>query len=133
PGDRTLDEDIVAANVLDRPAHERLGVAVTIRFGRIDQVDAELDGTLHPLPTIRIPHVGAPGFATRLPHAESDRGDLRAATAQGDVVHRDPGRGTGPRPTNLSSREVEPFGRVVRQPESDEPLVVFVMLHTLVV
>src|SRR5437870_7213827 len=129
PAHLRRDEDIVAAHVLDRPAHDRLGVAFSIRFRRIDQVDAELDGTFHRLPTIRIPHVGPPGLAACLPHAESDRGDLRAATAQGDVVHRDPDRGTGPRPKNLSSREVEPLGRMVRQPEADEPLVVFVMIH----
>src|SRR5205807_8293554 len=111
----------------------RLGMTFPVRFGRIDQVDAELDGTLHRFPTIRVPHVGPPGLTACLPHAESDRGDLRAATAQGDVVHRDPGRGTGPRAKNLSSREVEPLGRMVRQPESDESLVVLVMIHVRIV
>src|SRR5207244_12279443 len=85
------------------------------------------------LPTSRVPHGAPPGLAACLPHAESDRRDLRAATAQSDVVHRNPGRGTGPRPKKLSSREVEPLGRMVRQPESDEPLVVLVMIHVRIV
>src|SRR5207244_12788946 len=101
--DLRRNEDIVAAHVLDRPAHDRLRVAVPIRFGRIDQVDAELDGTLHRLPTIRVPHVGPPGLAACLPPAAPDPSDLRAATAQRGVVHRNPGRGTGPRPKTLSS------------------------------
>src|SRR3989449_8137643 len=90
---------------------------VAVCLGRIHEIDPEIDGALHRLPTVRIANVGAPGLASGLPHPQSDRGNGGSAAAQRDVLHATAGRPTRLRAKNLSRREVKPFWRVVREPE----------------
>src|SRR5207302_3564885 len=81
-------EYVLPADLLDRSAHHFFRVAFSIRLGGVDQVDPQVNRPFHRLLTIGIPHIGAPGLAARLPHADSDRGHLRAPATELDVVHR---------------------------------------------
>src|SRR5438128_1173653 len=71
--------------------------------------------------------VGAARLPSGLPHPQPDRGNLRPAAAQRNVLHASAARPTHRRAKNLSRREVEPFGRMIGKAETQERLVVLVM------
>src|SRR2546425_3023471 len=100
---------------------------VAVCLGRIHEIDAEIDGAFHRLPTVRITNVGAPGLAPGLPHPQPDRGNGRSTATQRDVFQTTAARPTRLPAKNLSRSEFEPFGRMVREPEPEERFVVLVV------
>src|SRR2546425_12190526 len=99
-------------------------VAAPVGLGGVDKVNPEFNSAFHRTLAIRIADVAAPGFPARLPHPESDLGDLRTAATQGNVFHASPAPRTRRKAKNLSRREVEPFRRTVGEAEPQERLVV---------
>ena len=84
------DHDLVAGRELSQQsASDLLGDSGRVHVGRVEQVDAKLDRTLHDRPRrVLVEHPRPPLGRTERHHAQRDARDFKATMTEVDVIHR---------------------------------------------